>query len=184
MSEIKNLYVIEWMGPYDSLDDMYQRVGVEDCRLYIITGKLPYDRLPGIKYVGITKRFVYKRLKDKDHQLKQQDIKDKQYWAGRFSVSSYNNPKISSNKSKAELVEYLLVRYLSNIPGTKMINEKKTYTDPQKPVVVISRGQRKFSDEERYNKPSVLSKLPDVLMYVDNKFYVSEKLKYVLDTSE
>ena len=71
MSEIKEVYVIEWMGPYNSLDEMYEREGIDSCCIYLITGRLPYDRRPSIKYVGITKRPPSKRLKDKDHQEKQ-----------------------------------------------------------------------------------------------------------------
>ena len=89
MSEIKDVYVIDWMGPYNSLDEMYEREGIDTCCIYLITGRLPYDRRPSIKYVGITKRSPSKRLKDKDHQEKQKDIKEKQFWAGRFSVSRY-----------------------------------------------------------------------------------------------
>ena len=76
MSEIKEVYVIEWMGPYNSLDEMYEREGIDSCCIYLITGRLPYDRRPSIKYVGITKRPPSKRLKDKDHQEKQKDIKE------------------------------------------------------------------------------------------------------------
>lgn len=36
MSEIKDVYVIEWMGPYDSLDEMYEREGIESCRIYLV----------------------------------------------------------------------------------------------------------------------------------------------------
>ena len=39
MLQIKDLYVIEWMGPYKSLDDMYQWEDVDSCFIYIITGR-------------------------------------------------------------------------------------------------------------------------------------------------
>lgn len=52
MSEIKEVYVIEWMGPYNSLDEMYEREGIDSCCIYLITGRFPYDRRPSIKYVG------------------------------------------------------------------------------------------------------------------------------------
>lgn len=124
MSEIKEVYVIEWMGPYNSLDEMYEREGIDSCCIYLITGRLPYDRRHDIKYVGITKRPPSKRLKDKDHQEKQKDIKEKQFWAGRFSVSRYNNLDSPSGRCRAEAVETLLIRYLANMPGVRMINEK------------------------------------------------------------
>lgn len=184
MSEIKDLYVVEWMGPYDSLDEMYEREGSETCCIYLITGRLAYERTSGIKYVGITKRAVYSRLDDKDHREKQEQIKGKQYWAGRFSVASYNNLDTPQKRRRAESVEKLLVRYLTNLPGAKMINDKKRFQDPCNPIVVISRWQKKMTDDQRYNKPSILRKLPDTLMYVDNEFFAGDKLKLTLYTPD
>lgn len=172
MSEIKEVYVIEWMGPYNSLDEMYEREGIDSCCIYLITGRLPYDRRHDIKYVGITKRPPSKRLKDKDHQEKQKDIKEKQFWAGRFSVSRYNNLDSPSGRCRAEAVETLLIRYLANMPGVRMINEKKRYQDPRRPIAIISRWKKKLTDDQRYNKPSILSSLSDTLMYVDGDFYL------------
>ena len=48
MSEIKDLYVIEWMGPYNSLEEMYEREGSETCCIYLITGRVAYDRASDI----------------------------------------------------------------------------------------------------------------------------------------
>ena len=182
MSEIKDVYVIEWMGPYDSLDEMYEREGIESCRIYLITGRLPYERTSSIKYVGITKRNPSKRLNDKDHQEKQKDIKEKQFWAGRFSVTRYNDLDSLSGRRRAEAVETLLIRYLTNMPGSKMINEKKRYQDPKKPIVIISRWKKKLIDDQRYNKPSILRNLPDTLMYVDGEFYSCDKMSLTLCT--
>lgn len=180
MSEIKEVYVIEWMGPYNSLDEMYEREGIDSCCIYLITGRLPYDRRPSIKYVGITKRPPSKRLKDKDHQEKQKDIKEKQFWAGRFSVSRYNNLDSPSGRCRAEAVETLLIRYLTNMPGVRMINEKKRYQDSRRPIAIISRWKKKLTDDQRYNKPSILSSLPDTLMYVDGDFYSCDKMRNTL----
>ena len=183
MSDINNLYVIEWMGPYNDLDEMFSREDTDFCRIYLITGRLPYEQSIGIKYVGITSRKVYKRLKEKDHIEKQKSLKEKQYWVGRFSVNSSNNLSLRTNRLKAELVESLLIRYLSTISDSKMINDKKKRTDPRKPVVVISRGQQKYSDKARKNKPNALSQLPDVLMFTDQQYFVSDKLRCVIDNS-
>ena len=180
MSEIKDLYVIEWIGPYNSLEEMYEREGSETCCIYLITGRVAYERASDIKYVGITKRAVYSRLDDKDHRAKQEKIKDKQFWAGRFSIASYNNLNTPSKRNRAESVETLLVRYLTNLPGAKMINDKKRFQDPHKPIVVISRWQKKMTDGQRYNKPSVLRKLPDTLMYADKEFYAGDKMRLTL----
>lgn len=184
MIQLKDIYAIEWMGPYDTIDEIGCREGSEECFIYLITGRFYNNGPKGIRYVGITKRFVGDRLTDKDHQKKQAKLKDKQFWTGRFSVSSYNNLDTRARRNRAESVETLLVRYLTNISNIKMINDKKVYSDPKKPIGVINRWQKKYSDEGRYNKPSILSKLPDTLLYVDKEFFAGDKLSLRLYTPE
>ena len=184
MSELKDIYAIEWMGPYDSIDEIESREGTEDCFIYIITGRFYHNGPKGIRYVGITKRFVGERLKDKDHQQKQAILKNKQFWTGRFSVLSYNNLDSKVRRDRAERVESLLVRYLYSVSDLKMINDKKVYSDPNKPIGVINRWQKKHKKEGRYNKPSILSLLPDTLLYADKEFFAGDKLKLRLYTSD
>lgn len=187
MSELKEIYAIEWMGPYDSIDEIEYRVGTNECFIYLITGRFYHNGPKGIRYVGITKRIVSKRLSDKDHQQKQERLKDKQFWTGRFSVSAYNNLDIEARRDRAEQVETLLVRYLTNvsrIKRIKMINDKKKYSDPKKPIGIVNRWQKKYLVEGRYNKPSVLSLLPDTLLYVDKEYYAGDKLRLRLYTPE
>lgn len=182
MSELKDIYAIDWMGPYNSIDEIGYREGSEECFIYLITGRFSYKKTKGIRYVGITKRCVDNRLKDKDHLQKQAKLKDKQFWVGRFSVSTYNNLGTKARRNRAERVETLLVRYLSNV--SEMINDKKVYSDPKKPIGVINRWQKKYLEEGRYNKPSVLSKLPDTLLYIDKEYFAGENLKVCLYTPE
>ena len=184
MSELKEIYAIEWMGPYDSIDEIGCREGTEECFIYLITGRFYHNGPKGLRYVGITKRFVGDRLKDKDHLKKQEKLKDKQFWAGRFSVSTYNNLEPKAKRDRAERVETLLVRYLTNVSKIKMINDKKVYSDPKKPIGIVNRWQKKYVEEGRYNKPSILSKLPDTLLYVDKEFFAGDKLRCTLYTPE
>lgn len=83
-------------------------------------------------------------------------------------MSRYNNLDTPFGRCRAETVETLLIRYLTNMPSARMINEKKRYQNPRKPIAVISRWKKKLADDQRYNKPSILSNLPDTLMYVEN----------------
>ena len=184
MSELKDIYAIEWMGPFDSIDEIKERNGSEECFIYLITGRLYHKGPLGIRYVGITKRFVGKRLKDKDHQQKQSQLLNKQFWTGRFSVSAYNNLDTKARRNRAERVETLLVRYLPNMSDIRLINDKKVYSDPCKPIGIVNRWQKKFKEEGRYNKPSILSKIPDTLLYVDKEFFAGDKLKLRLYTPE
>lgn len=172
------------MGPFDSVDEIKKRNGSEECFIYLITGRLYHKGPVGIRYVGITKRFVGDRLKDKDHQQKQSQLLGKQFWTGRFSISAYNYLDTQSRRDRAERVEALLVRYLSNVSTIKMINDKKVYSDPYKPIGIVNRWQKKFKVEGRYNKPSILSEIPDTLLYVDKEFFAGDKLKLSLYTPE
>ncbi len=189
MSEIKETYVIEWIGPYDSTDDMKKHIDTSDCTFYVITGRMKYQDDIGIKYIGISKRPLIERLNDPDHKEKQKKILEKQFWVGRFSVSAFNNLKTESCKkrrrARAELVEHLLVRYLSlQNDYYHYLNEKKTQSNPECSIVIISKGNSKSFDKERYNKPFTLKDIPDVLMYVDGKFFAADKLQIKFDTTE
>ena len=80
---------------------------------------------------------------------------------------------------RAENVENLLIRYLSRINGVSLLNEKKRFKDPGKTIGIIYLWKKRNTNDIRYYKPSILSKLPDTLIYMDHKFYVGEKIKIV-----
>ena len=174
MDEIKKLYVLEWYGPYESIEDIWNDSGTEDCSIYLITGKEKYERgQEHIKYVGITERYPAKRLSDKDHREKQQLISYKKYWVGRFSRSSHKNSRLN-----AELIENLFVHYLY-ISGERIINDKKLKKVPEVPLTVVNRWLLKNNDLHRVNKPNRLSSLPDVLLFDGSGYWGAEKLKYL-----
>lgn len=173
MPRTKDIYIIEWNGPYDSYENMNQKEGIENYSLYLITGKNKYasnESASEIKYVGITERLVSERVQEPDHIKKQAEIKDKQFWAARFNNLSYKN-----SRCHAELVEWCIIRFLSSI-GAKIINIKKTKSDPIQNVTVISRWGKKYEKKHRKNKSSKLWWLSDVIVYEDHKFWYSDKL--------
>lgn len=108
---------------------------------------------------------------------------NKQFWAGKFAEPLYNDLDLQRHRKKAELLEYLLVRYLYQT-GCKLVNNKKKKSDPKKSIGIISHWYKKSDGSPRYNKPSILSNLPDVLIYSNMEFWSADKLKYSLDTSE
>ena len=173
MDEIKQLYVLEWYGPYDSIDDIWNDSGTEDCSIYLITGKERYERgAEHIKYVGITERDPAKRLSDRDHLEKQKKITYKKYRVGRFSRCSNKN-----SRAHAELIETLFIRFLF-INDVRIINDKKLKKVPDRPLTVINRWILKSQNSHRVNKPSRLSFLPDVLLFDGNEYWGTDKLKY------
>lgn len=173
MEEIKKLYVLEWYGPYDSIEEIWNDNGTEECSIYLITGKERYERGDEhIKYVGITERDPAKRLNDHDHQEKQQKIGYKKYWVGRFSRISNKN-----SRSNAELIETLFIHFLY-IEGVRLINDKKLKKIPDCPLTVLNRWILKYQDSHRVNKPKRLSELPDVLLFDGLEYWGADKLKF------
>ena len=173
MDEIKRLYALEWYGPYESIEDIWNDDDTQSCSIYLITGKEPYERgSQHIKYVGITERDPAKRLSDKDHLKKQEKIKYKKYWVGRFSKSSNRN-----QRAHVELIETLFIRYLS-LADVKIINDKKLKSIPRTPVTVLSRWFLKNSCQHRLNKPILLRDLPDVIMFDGDEYWTSGKLAF------
>ena len=81
MDEIKRLYALEWYGPYESIEDIWNDDDTQSCSIYIITGKEAYERgALHITYVGITERNPANRLSDKDHLRKQERISLNYSW--------------------------------------------------------------------------------------------------------
>ena len=173
MNEIKQLYALEWLGPYDSIEDVWNDPETESCSIYLITGKESYERgSQHIKYVGITERDPAKRLSDKDHLKKQERIKYKKYWVGKFSKTSNRN-----RRTHAELIETLFIHFLF-LTDVKIINDKKLKSKPRIPVTVLSRWFLKCSYQHRQNNPTVLRDLPDVIMFDGDEYWTSDKLVY------
>ena len=173
MNEIKQLYALEWLGPYDSIEDVWNDPETESCPIYLITGKESYERgSQHIKYVGITERDPAKRLSDKDHLKKQERIKYKKYWVGKFSKTSNRN-----RRTHAELIETLFIHFLF-LTNVKIINDKKLKSKPRIPVTVLSRWFLKCSYQHRQNKPTLLRDLPDVIMFDGDEYWTSDKLVY------
>lgn len=171
MNEIKLLYALEWFGPYESIEDIWADDDTSSCSIYLITGKVAYERSSEhIKYVGITERDPAKRLSDKVHQKKQEKIKNKKFWVGKFSKASNRN-----NRSHAELIETLFVRYLF-LADVKLLNDKKKRSIPRKPITVINRWFLKNSNDHRLNKPSLVKDLPDVLLFDGDEYWGANKL--------
>ena len=171
MNEIKRLYALEWFGPYESIEDIWNDDDTQSCSIYLITGKEAYERgSQHIKYVGITERVPAKRLSDKDHLRKQEKIRFKKYWVGKFSKTSNRNQRVH-----AELIETLFIRFLF-LTDVKIINDKKLKSIPRHPVTVLSRWFLKNSYEHRLHKPTVLKDLPDVIMFDGDEYWASGKL--------
>lgn len=174
MNEIKKLYVLEWYGPYDTIEDLYEDDATTDGSVYLITGKERYERgNEHIKYVGITERDPAVRLNERDHKEKQAKILRKKYWVGRFSKSSNKN-----NRAHAELIESLFIRFLY-LQNVRIINDKKLKRAPNSPLTVLNRWILKCADCHRVNKPSRLTDLPDVLLFDGEEYWGSDKLKFL-----
>lgn len=179
MARTKDIYILEWNGPYSSYEEMRMKEGIENCSIYLITGKNKYssnNSRSEVKYIGITERDVSCRVKEPAHLKKQHNIKDIHFWAARFQ-----NTSLRKDRQHAELVEWCLVRFLAIIDAP-IINKKKTKTDPKHNVTVISKWGMKLSDDYRVYKSSKLWWLSDVIVYDTHQFWYSDKLIYAGNT--
>ena len=173
MIEIKQLYALEWLGPYNSIEDMLNDDNVINGSIYLITGRQKYERAKHIKYIGITERDPAVRLSDKDHKIKQEQILEKKYWVGVFSRVSNRNLR-----KHAELIETLFIRYLY-LNDVKIINKVKLKKEPKCAVVVVNRWNKDIENHRLY-KPSLLSELPDLLIYDGSEYWGTQKLKFLV----
>lgn len=173
------MYTINWMGPFYSLPEALKTQQTENGCIYIVTGKKPGNcKTIGIRYVGISGRDPLTRMYEKDDYAKISTIRCAQYWIGQFSVDRYNvfGPSPDPKRKKAELVEHLIVRYISLLRGEKsLVNEKKTKRNPFCPVVIVSRGIQVENDEFIYY-PGLPVDLPPVLMFDGEDFSFGKRL--------
>ena len=91
MNEIKKLYVLEWRGPYNSLDELYADSSTIDGSIYLITGK-----------------------------EKQGKIQRKKYWVGSFSKASNRNTRAHVELIETLFIHYLFIQDVRIINKDKL----------------------------------------------------------------
>ena len=173
LNEIKNLYVVDWMGPYKSIDVQTECVNDGDICFYLITGKLSPEDSEGIRFFGI------KGNESMETNDSEKLITSKQYWFGKFCNGEDNAFTDAPNhrKNDKELVRNIIVNYISMQKGTDyMVNDKVSICEPNESVFLTSRifiKNKKDSNDNIYK----LNDLPEALMFANGCYHDCGKLK-------
>lgn len=158
MESLKKNFVIEWKGPYYSIEDIKE----EDFQnsFYLISGLLKSQRGgPRVQYCGIShSRSVFSRLHDKNHKH-ERVTREKQIWIGEFSDSKLNT------KENIELAEHLLVYYY----GIEL-NQKKRKRLPKQPISIINRW-KKITGEFRQRRKYPVQDIDSIILYDGDSFW-------------
>ena len=165
MKNTDNVYLIKWVGPftYDELCnweiDWLNNNG-ESFNLYLLQGKRKSARKYSY-YCGQTERCVYKRLKDKNHHLREIEHRDYGIWIGKFS-------NIEPRKTDINLVEKIITSELAELElGFENMMNETNFRPPIHDVYVINQWYHPMKNTEwkRINRNSPANYIPDLMIY-------------------
>lgn len=150
--------VIDWYGPF-TLEQAIKAMKKDgfDAGLYLCLGKQKGQHGNSrLQYVGIACKDLSTRVKNGHHKI---DLvtRERTIWLGE--VSSLGVPGIKAKKTTPTLdfSEWALVYFLQ-----PLLNEKKKYTPPPRPVSVLNRWWRKD-----YNTPWIKRPHPELPEFID-----------------
>lgn len=153
--------IIKWTGSFSLYEvcNSTKRNGI-----YLLTGKLKFERHNQIQYCGITEDYFCNRINDKHHKLALIKDDSLSIWLGEVIYPT------KFNRSLLELAEHCFVSFWQ-----PELNERKTIYYPRNPICFISQWIKK--DEHPYlRRPSILNGLPDLLWW-DKERWRTGKLK-------
>lgn len=153
--------IIKWTGAFS-----YEEVCNSDKRkgIYLLTGKLKFERENQIQYCGITEDFFCNRLNKNHHKLKLIREESLSIWLGEIIYPT------NVKRSLLELAEHCFVSF-----WLPKLNDRKTIYYPQNSICFVSQWLKK--DETPYfRRPSIILDLPDLLWW-DNERWRTGKLK-------
>ena len=153
--------IIKWTGAFS----YYEVCNSEKRRgIYLLVGKLKFERQNQIQYCGITEDYFCKRINDKHHKLSLIKEDSLSIWLGEVIYPT------KFKRNLLELAEHCFVSFW--LPA---LNDRKTTYYPNNPICFISNWFKK--DESPFlRRPSILMDLPDLLWW-DNKRWRTGNLK-------
>ncbi len=177
-----NVYLVKWYGPFESQEDVkdWEEEQQFKCSLYLIQGKLKYAKTRYKYYCGMSfKRFVYKRLKDKNHHISDFERLDSIYVG---CLANIKHP----TKNQILVIENTITASLAYIVGKDNILNEINTLFPWESVFVINEwwkttGESVWSRQPKNTPPNII---PDVLTYHindegENELYCCKKLKRI-----
>ena len=178
MAGIKKMFLLEWCGPFNSVDELkdWEYTHPEDgFGIYFISGIPPGKQLHR-SYVGISlnKDGLISKRYSSDSQHHIHELRDREFWIGRFS------DKRKRTRDNYELCETLLVSYLQ-----PELNIRKKQYYPSEGIALINRWYtREF--QVRQNRICVAQNyIPDVIVLDDdNGIFTSDRLRLEISFEE
>ena len=160
------MFLIKWAGPFDSKEQICawekkrEKDYNEKFNLYLLQGKQKSARKSSY-YCGQTIRSVYKRLKDKDHHIREIESRDCKIWIGRFANKT---PK----KDDINIAEKMIISELCSygVYGLRMLN-RTNKRPPIYDVYIVNRWYNWGTGKEwqRLKKDVPAQFIPDLMMY-------------------
>lgn len=159
--------VIKWKGPYDYAE---LRTLDEGNGLYLLTGCLPKQRRDRVQYCGITEDTFYKRISQKNHVRENIRPKTLGIWIGEMVYPE------KFGRSQLEIAEHCFIAFWQ-----PQLNERKRVYCPNQEICLVSEWFDS-SDVPRRKRPEILSDLPDVLWWDEERWRIGQlKVNAALD---
>ena len=151
--------IINWLGPFTYAD-------IEDNPelgngLYLVAGRLPYERQDIIQYCGITEGSYIKRFKN--HHKIFEVSRNLTFWIGEVIVPE------NITRYYLEVAESLIIYFWQ-----PALNERKKILEPE-PTTIINYWCKK-DGTPRFNQCSIYKELDDVLSW-DGEYWRTGNLK-------
>jgi hypothetical protein len=141
--------ILKWYGPYT--DETLERDNEFGNGIYLITGKLRYEREACIQYCGITENAFHNRLNNRHHR-RNEITRDREYWLSEIIYP------ISINRNLLDISEKIIV-YFWQPP----LNERKKISIPE-PTTIINHWFN-AKGEPRINQRGIYRDLYDVISW-------------------
>lgn len=140
--------IVDWLGPY-SQEEIEEKKELANG-LYLVTGKLKYERSATIQYCGITEGAFFRRFRN--HHKIHQIYKESEFWLGSIKYPS------ESSRHFLELAETLIIYFWQ-----PELNTRKKLSTPNS-ITLISKWF-KTNYQPRLRQHTLCKDLDDVLSW-------------------
>lgn len=178
MAGISKIFILEWYGPFNSVEDLKRWENAhseEGFGIYFISGKPPYKKIPR-SYVGISvnRNGLISERYTSDNQHHIHELRDKEFWIGRFF------DKRRRTRKNYDLCETLLVSFLQ-----PELNVRKKSYYPSDDIALINRWYTKELHIRQNRVCLAQIDVPDVIILdSDNGIFTSDRLKLNISFKE
>ena len=165
MENTDKVYLIKWVGPFSYCElCLWEKDRLENnddvFNLYLLQGKEKRSRHYSY-YCGQTTRFVYERLKDKNHHFSEISHSDYSIWIGKFA-------NIIPNKTDINAAEKIITSELAELElGFKNMLNLTNFRPPKFDVYIINQWYHPFKNKvwKRVKRKSPANFIPDLMIY-------------------